>query len=282
MPDLGSVHPQVVHFVIAFLIVGVIVRIVSLFPAGRRVAFTGPMAATLILLGTAASVVAVRTGLEAHERVESIPGIRAAVNEHEEYGERTRNIFLVVSVIELGILALGTRKAGVATGLRALSAVVGLAGLVVLYEAAEHGGELVYGYAGGVGLRSGDTTDVRRLLVAGLYNNAELDRRVGQHEAAADRIDQLLRMMPGDTSVRLLHAQSLVRDRKDARGALLALDSVEVPVGSRRLRIQKALLQAEALDSLGMRDSARAVLLALKTALPQASRAVDNMLERLR
>lgn len=282
MPDLGSVHPQVVHFVIAFLIVGVIVRIVSLFPAGRRVAFTGPMAATLILLGTAASVVAVRTGLEAHERVESIPGIRAAVNEHEEYGERTRNIFLVVSVIELGILALGTRKAGVATGLRALSAVVGLAGLVVLYEAAEHGGELVYGYAGGVGLRSGDTTDVRRLLVAGLYNNAELDRRVGQHEAAADRIDQLLRMMPGDTSVRLLHAQSLVRDRKDARGALLALDSVEVPVGSRRLRIQKALLQAEALDSLGMRDSARAVLVALKTALPQASRAVDNMLERLR
>ena len=82
MPDLGSLHPEVVHFVIALLIVGVLARIVSLTPLGRRFAFVGPMAATLIFLGTGASVVAVQSGLEAHERVESVPGIRAAVNVH--------------------------------------------------------------------------------------------------------------------------------------------------------------------------------------------------------
>jgi hypothetical protein len=32
-----------------------------------------------------------------------------------------------------------------------------------LYEAGEHGADLVYGYAGGVGTRYGDTADVTRL-----------------------------------------------------------------------------------------------------------------------
>ena len=281
MPDLGSLHPEVVHFVIALLIVGVLARIVSLTPLGRRFAFVGPMAATLIFLGTGASVVAVQSGLEAHERVESVPGIRAAVNVHEEYGEDTRDIFLVVSLLEIGILAFAARTPVVAKGLRVASALVGIGGLVLLYETGYHGGNLVYGYAGGVGIRSGDTTDVRRLLVAGLYNNAQLDRRAGQHAAAADLVDQLQRMMPGDTGVRLLHIQSLVRDRKDPQQALAALDSISVPAGNRRLYFQKAMLQAEALDSAGMRDSARAVLTALKKEIPQASRTIDNMLKRM-
>src|SRR2546426_12629456 len=60
------------------------------------------------------------------------------------------------------------------------SGVVGLMVAVSLYEAAEHGGDLVYGYAGGVGVRSGDPADVARLLVAGLYQQAMLDRRQGK------------------------------------------------------------------------------------------------------
>ncbi|HEY7878692.1 MAG TPA: DUF2231 domain-containing protein [Gemmatimonadaceae bacterium] len=279
MPDLGSFHPQVVHFVIALLIVGVLARIVSLFPLGPRLSFAGAMAATLIFLGTGASVVAVQSGEDAHEHVETIPGVRAAVNVHEDYGEDTRNIFLVVSAIEIGILVFAQRKVGVAKSLRVLSALVGIAGVVVLFEAGEHGGDLVYSYAGGVGTRTGDTIDDRRLLVAGLYNNINVDRRAGQHDAAARLMDQLQQMMPGDTGVLLMHIQSLVRDRKDPKQALAALDSITVPTNNRRLRVQIAVLQAEALDSAGMRDSARAVLTALAKAVPQASRMVNDMLQ---
>lgn len=281
MPDIGSLHPQVVHFVIALLIVGVLARIATLFPLGRRFAFVGAMAATLIFLGTAASVVAVKSGDEAHELAEHVPGVRAAVSEHEKYGKDTRNIFLVVSLLEVGILAFATRTPRMARGLRGLSALVGLGGLVLLYEAGDHGGDLVFSYAGGVGVRSGDSADVRRLLVAGLYNNAELDRRSGRPDVAADRIAQLRQMMPGDTGVRLLYVQSLVRDRKEPQLALAALDSIAVPVESSRLYFQKAMLRAEALDMAGMRDSARTVLTALKKEVPRRSGRIDEMLEKM-
>lgn len=283
MPDIGSLHPQVVHFVIALLIVGVLARVASLFPAvARRFAFVGAMAATLIFLGTAASVVAVKSGLEAHELAESIPGVRPAVSVHEEYGERTRNVFLLVSLLEIGILVFAARNAGVTRGLRGLSALVGLGGLVLLFEAGDHGGDLVYSYAGGVGVRSGDSADVRRLLVAGLYNNAELDRRSGRPEAAAARIDELQKMMPGDTGVRLLRIRSLVEDRKEPRQALAALDSLAVTASNRRVYFQKTILQAEALDLAGMRDSARTLLTALRKDVPQASRRIDAMLEKMK
>src|SRR3989304_957149 len=51
-----------------------------------------------------------------------------------------------------GALALGGRP-GVRQGLLVASGVVGLAGGVALFEAAEHGGDIVYSYAGGVGIR---------------------------------------------------------------------------------------------------------------------------------
>lgn len=282
MPDIGSFHPQVVHFVVALLIVGVAARVVSLIPLGPRWSFSSGMAATLILLGTAASVVAVQSGLDAHEKVESIPGVRQAVNVHQDYGEDTRDIFLVVSVLEIALLAIAARKPGLTKGLRGLSALVGVIGCVYLYEAGDHGGDLVYSYGGGVGVRSGDTADVRRLLVAGLYDKAQLARRSGQREAAAQLTDQLQALMPADTSARLLRITSMIRDRKDARGALAALDSLTVAPDNRRLRFQKAMLQAEALDSAGMRDSARVVLTALKKDMPQLAARIDRMLQQMR
>lgn len=281
MPDIGSLHPQVVHFVVALLIVGVIARIVSLIPLGPRWSFANGMAATLLLLGTAAAVVAVQSGLDAHEKVESIPGIRQAVNVHEDYGKDTRNIFLVVSAIEIALLIVAGRKPGVAKGLRALSAVVGIVGGVYLYEAGDHGGDLVYSYGGGVGVRSGDTADVRRVLVAGLYDNLQVARKAGRHDEAARLADQLQSIMPGDTSALLLRIQSMVRDRKDSRGALAALDSIPVSPNNSRLRFQTAMLRVEALDSAGMRDSARAVLTALKKDVPQLGGRIDQMLQQM-
>src|SRR5213078_2561649 len=105
----------------------------------------------------------------------------------------------------------------------AASALVGLGGAVSLYEAADLGGDLVYAYAGGVGIRSGDPADVGRLLVAGLYHQAMLERKGGKPADAAQLISQLAQRYPDDTSVRLLVVESLLVDKHDAKGALAAL-----------------------------------------------------------
>jgi len=279
VPNIGVFHPQIVHFVIAFLILGVVARVLSLLPLGERFRFVGPMAATLLVLGTIASFAAVRSGDDAHGPVERVPGARDAVVEHEDWGKRTRNLFIAIGVLELAALALVSRRR-VAQGLRVVSALAGLAGLYVLYETAEHGGELVYNYAGGIGIRSGEAGDVRRLLVAGLYHNARIARDGGRKEEAARLTDELVRQMPEDANVRFLAVESLIKDHDDPRGALAALGAIEVPADDWRLNLRQATLTAEAYQAVGAGDSARAALDDLKRRFPDNPR-VQAAVERM-
>lgn len=276
LPNIASWHPQVVHFVVALLFVGVLLRLVAL--TGQWT-FTGPAAATLIFLGTAAAVVAVKSGTDAHGPVERIPGARDAVVEHEELGERTRNLFLLVAALEIAALALGTRPAR--RWVLGASGVVGLGGLLVLTEAAEHGGELVYKYAGNVGLRYGDSTDVQRLLLAGLYQQAMQDRAAKRPEAAAQSLEQLALRFPSDPAIQLLRAESQVLDLKDGKAALTALAGVSVPPDNPQLRTRYGLIQADAFVAAGFPDSARTTLEALSEAFPTNQR-IKQRLEQLK
>lgn len=271
MPNLAQYHPQIVHFVVALLFLGVVLRIISLT---GRLKFTDPAATTLLLIGTVAAVLAVKSGTDAHGPVERIPGTRDLVIEHEELGKKTRNIFFVVAALELAALAF-SRKATIARYSRYAqfgSAIVGVWGAVVLYEGAEHGGELVYSYAGGPGLRTGDPKDVERLLMAGLYNQSRVDRREGRSARSAALVDEMAKRFPGDTNVRFLHAESLLLDSKSYPAALAVLDSIAVAPSDARLGPRKATLKADIYLAQGKRDSARAVLSSASAAFPQNTR----------
>jgi uncharacterized membrane protein len=283
VPDIGMLHPQIVHFVVALLYVGVIARIVSLVPPlAKRFAFAGPMAALLILIGTGAAVAAVQSGTDAHDKAESIPGgARAAVVAHEDAGHDTRNTFLVVALFEIGALALASRKPLIAKGLLVASALGGGIGLFHLTRAGDLGGDIVYEYAGGIGVRSGDTSDVRHLLVAGLYNNLRLDRANHDKEGAARMADELLRLMPNDTTVRMLAIESMIRDKSDPRGALAALAQINAAQDNRRVLYRKATLTSQAYVAAGVVDSARIVLEALKAKYPQNAERVQQMIDQL-
>ena len=268
MPNLAQFHPQIVHFVVALLLVGVALRIVSLTP---WFTFSNHAAATLLLVGTVASVLAVRSGTDAHGPVERIPGVRDAVIEHEEKGEWARNIFLGVAALELIALGLSRKPDMARYGRYAhfASAIVGCLGSAAVYEAAEHGGELVYSYAGGPGLRSGDPKDVERLLMAGLYNQSRVDRREKRPADAAALVNEMAKRFPRDTNVRFLHVESLLLDTKDHPAALALIDSIGVPPNNARFGARAAMFRSDVYVAMGKPDSARAVLSSAIATFPQ-------------
>jgi uncharacterized membrane protein len=266
MPNLGVFHPQVVHFAIALLVVGVLLRVVSVF---TKRAWLNPAAATLLILGTLAAVVSVRSGDDAHGPVERVPGSRPSVIEHEEWGERTRNVFLIVSAIELLALALAPERRRFA---RMATAALGLFGVYAVYETGEHGGELVYSYAGGVGIRTGETADVTRLLLAGLYHQAMLDRREHRPEAAARLFAEMKARWPNEAEVQYLAADSRLRDANDPSGALADIDAGLATIQDPRIKRNATLVRVYAFLALGEKDSARAVVERLAAENPANAR----------
>lgn len=277
MPSIASLHPQVVHFAIALLIVGVVFRLLSLT---GRLAFTGPAATTLIVLGTIATVVAVQSGNDAHGPVERIPGVRPAVVDHEEWGIRARNIFLGVAALELLALALAGRMPKQAKVVAMGAAAIGLVGLAAIYEAGEHGGELVYNYAGGIGTRSGDPKDVGRLMVAGLYQQALLDRQANKGAEGAALIDLAAARFPENLELQLMSIEWTTDVKQDPAGALQRLDALSVSQAENRLRTRAGLARATALKAQGNIDGARQVLMTLKGEFPtnvQIQRRLDEL-----
>jgi predicted Zn-dependent protease len=149
---------------------------------------------------------------------------------------------------------------------------VGLAGMWPVYRAGALGGELVFRYAGGVGTYYGDTTDVQRLVLAGLYQEAMTERAANHPDAAAAAFEQLAAKYPDDPSIQLLRAQSLVVDQHDGRAALAALARITVPADNRFFRFQYDYTKADAYVAAGAVDSARATLEALSQAFPNNPR----------
>jgi uncharacterized membrane protein len=277
MPSIAALHPQIVHFVVALLVAGVLLRLFSLT---GRLRWTSAAATTLIVLGTAASIVAVVSGTQAHGPVEQVPGARSAVVEHEEWGVRTRNVFLGVTLVELIALGLVAANSRYARHVTIAAAVVGMAGLIVLYEAAEHGGELVYSYAGGVGIRSGDPADVNRLMIAGVYHQANQDRQAGNGNASTALVEATARRFPEHLELQLFAAEWQTDVRKDPAAALQRLDALAVAQAEPRLRVRAGILRANALAAQGNVDGAKAVLQTLKTENPtnqQIQRRLDEL-----
>ena len=278
MPNIGAYHPIIVHFAIALVILGVIFRWISLT---GRAPFTGPAAATLLILGAAGAFLAVHSGTDAHGPVERIPGVRQAVMDHEEAGHWARNVFLIVALLEMAALAAKKRSVQIARVALWGSAVVGIFGLAAILKAADKGGDLVYSYAGGIGTRSGDTADVNRLYLAALYQAAQQARAQHDSARAAALFARLEREFPNDTTVRLLAIESLVSDRDDGRAALAALARFPVRADDRRLQLRIGFLKADAYVAVGKPDSARVVLQQLGNAFPDMQQRIKERLKNV-
>jgi len=258
---MAALHPQIVHITIVLTFVGVAFRLLSLL--GKR-SLSGP-AATLLIIGGLSGLLSARSGLDAHGPVERVPGARAAVQEHEEWGVFTHYVLGGLAAIEL--LGLAMRRSPHLRKIHLAAALVGVGAVYSVYETGQHGGALVYEYAGGVGIRGGNPEDTERLLMAGYYHQAMADRKAGRPAEAAALIGAAARRFPGDPEVQTLAAESALLDGKDPRAALDALAAVQ-PGDKRFLRVRVAGLQADAYLALNQKDKAIGALEALVAQAP--------------
>jgi uncharacterized membrane protein len=268
--ELAPLHPIVVHFAIAFLVGGVLFRLLWLIGGllgTKRLSFAGTNASTFLLLGTLAAFVAVKSGEAARGGADGVPGAQAMVRKHEEWAGWTLRVFLGVAALEL--IGLLRARSGRELLPLAASGILGLPGLYLVFHTGDHGGTVVYSHAGGVGMRTGDPQDVGRLLLAGLYQQSVLDRSEGRPEEAARLIETAAARFPNDTEVQLLLAESQMEDRKDPSIALATLERTPIRKEEAGLRLRHGILRVDALLAAGRREEALAALRALRVEFPE-------------
>lgn len=149
LPD--PLHPAIVHFPIALVLAGALLAVVSVFRPG----WVAPRFTAIILgLGALGAVAATWTGDEDEDRAENA-GQKAeqVLEEHEEWGERSRNMALLGALAAVASAASQKCSARVFRSASMLTAVISLGASCCVIEAGHYGGQLVYQH--GVGVSQG-------------------------------------------------------------------------------------------------------------------------------
>lgn len=143
IPD--PLHPAVVHFPIALLLVGALLSLLAVI--FRHWALP---TALILVLGAAGAIVAVETGERAEHDAGKIVGQAHDLLElHEHAAERTRNLAIVTSLI--AVVGLFATKIPLLR--RILAGITAVGALITAYQVVQtghYGGQIVYKHAVGV------------------------------------------------------------------------------------------------------------------------------------
>ncbi len=152
LPDWApNIHPLVVHFPLALLVVAVAFDLLAF--ALRRWTWLRPAAVGLYVLGGVGAVLAYVTGLQAADGLRIPAEVEPFLTEHADLGWWTMAFFGTYAAVRLGAAAYEkTRERAAVQG---VLCAIGLAGLFLLWETGAHGGQMVYRY--GVGVAAAET-----------------------------------------------------------------------------------------------------------------------------
>lgn len=148
IPSWEGLHPIIIHFPIALLVVVPLIILVGIFvpKSGRAFLIT---AFILMLIGTIATFIAVSTGEAAGELAERMNNVEAVLELHEELAETTRSVFAALTVV-FGVILFAPMLFKKELS-RVISIPLNLAfllfygsGVVLLMNTAHEGGRLVH------------------------------------------------------------------------------------------------------------------------------------------
>jgi uncharacterized membrane protein len=149
MPAWSELHPLVVHFPIALLLIApLFVLIGTLWPRRTGLYFLG-CALILMSVGTLAIFVSLSTGEASSKAVVQTPALASLIGQHEDLAEATAWVFLSLTAIFSAMLyglALVQRKqeSPLARSLPLIYLVLYVSGAVLLVQTAHRGGQLVH------------------------------------------------------------------------------------------------------------------------------------------
>lgn len=147
LPPWEAMHPLLVHFPVALLLVVPLLIVAGAIAGGERGRTWLQASLLLMLLGTAGAWVAVASGEAGEEAAERVPGTKDLLHEHEELGELARNAFTALTAIFAVLVFLHGRRPGhrlFETVLPLLFLLPYAYGMAALANAAHHGGMLVH------------------------------------------------------------------------------------------------------------------------------------------
>lgn len=149
IPSWDALHPLIIHFPIALLLIAPIFIVVgaTLRPAKGRSYLIAAM--VLLLVGTASIYVAVETGEAAGKLAERASGMEQVLENHQSLAERTQAVFTLLSVIFVALIGVPglLRRADTrltTTILPLAFLVLYTAGTLLLVNTAHNGGRLVH------------------------------------------------------------------------------------------------------------------------------------------
>lgn len=149
LPTWDSLHPLIIHFPIALLLVCPIFILIGAFlrPAKGRPYFSAAL--ILLVLGTISLFFAVHTGEAASQLVDQDPPVGELLKSHQALAVETRAVFVALSTIACGLFfvprLLGRTETLLISRVLPLSFLVLYAvGIVFLVNTADRGGRMVH------------------------------------------------------------------------------------------------------------------------------------------
>lgn len=156
IPIPSPLHPAIVHFPIVLILLGTLVAIVAAFIRRWHLPW---LSAGLLTLGALGAIGATWSGGEDEEMAENLsPQADKILEEHEEWGERTRNVAIAAAVLGVAALIVASRFPKVSRGLSTATALVAIGASYCVAETGHYGGLLVYKHGAGVDTAAGVTT----------------------------------------------------------------------------------------------------------------------------
>ena len=107
MFDLTHIHPMLVHFPIALLIVGILAEVVGL---ALKKKFFSDAAFLLLILGAAGAVAAVLSGSNAAEGIEEAGTLKQAVEAHEGAAELAMWLTVIAASFRTALFVMKKHK----------------------------------------------------------------------------------------------------------------------------------------------------------------------------